>query len=235
MSGVFSGRMHNLWVDFRVRPDKLRLSYYKLASSREILRFGREYRKLLNNYFLYKSKLSGHATITKFIRANLMLGWLRRKYDARIVLLLRHPAAVAESKMRLGERDWDSNALLRPYRQCQSSLARELPNLGEILTHSLTVAAAHAVAWCIENVIPLRHADDHGYCVVFYEELVENADSEWKRIVDFLGLERTSGGFTCRVDSWMGRLGYADRSQIGDVLNLFGVEVYGVENPMPNT
>ena len=99
MDKVFSGVFKSLWANYRVRPDRLHLTYHQSGSLRHKLGFLKHnYKKLAIHYCRYhKVKFSN--LIVKFTRANLMLGWLSKNYSAKILLIVRHPGAVVHSKI----------------------------------------------------------------------------------------------------------------------------------------
>ncbi len=109
---VFAGDAKNDWINFRVRPDRLRLNIGVVKSPRKLYEWLRRRRKLARNVRTY-SKYRGARVLTKFIRANLLLPWMNNQFKARIAFIVRHPGAVIESKIRLGGDDWDPDTANR--------------------------------------------------------------------------------------------------------------------------
>lgn len=114
----------------------------------------------------FNRRLWTDARLIKDVRCNLMLGWIREKFpQIRIVFLLRHPCAVVSSRMKMG---WDAPLdvmLAQPTLICDELAGehgRDWP---------LDPFERQVHAWCIENLVPLRHLEPHEADVFFYEEL----------------------------------------------------------------
>jgi len=186
---VARGQFKSFWSDFRIRSDRLRLTRQSFSSKQDLGRYYRRWRSALGLYQRYRTAIRQPNVITKFIRANLMLGWIRRNFDARIVFLVRHPLAVVESQLRLGGADWNARPVLDHYRQDLGLRRYSGDRYGRYLEQELTPAQGFALAWCIENQIPMEQAQAKGYGIVFYERLRAEPDQEWKRVIDTLELK----------------------------------------------
>jgi hypothetical protein len=123
--------------------------------------------------------------IVKDVRICLMLRWVREKFPrVPIVFVLRHPCAVASSHSRLG---WSSE------RDLASML--EQPKLVEDVLgpHMDTIRGAarphekHAVLWCVNNLVVLRHFADGGLHVCYYEDLVEEPKAAVSELFEAVG------------------------------------------------
>jgi len=109
------------------------------------------------------------------------LGWLTRRYSPRVVLLLRHPAAIASSFERLG---WD------PCRHMTGRASADAPAQSPA-THDF---------WACNGRFQgraLRHARDAlakypDHCVVRYEDLCENPVRQLRQLYDFCELTWTA-------------------------------------------
>lgn len=132
-----------------------------------------------NRGFLFRRRL------IKAIRANLMLAWLADLVPPmRVVLIVRHPLAVAASWLRLG---WEADAL-ESLASCRALLddfpviadaAREVnlrdPLLGLVFQ------------WGVFHLVPLRQAPPDRVLVLRYEDLVSAPDEECRRLFRYLG------------------------------------------------
>lgn len=122
--------------------------------------------------------------LVKEIRANLMLAWLQAHFpEMRIVLLLRHPGAVAASRLRLGWGTALDEMLAQP------DLVDD--HLGAILAQGRPGAdplERQLWFWCIENLVPLRQFSPGSIHVACYEDLRRDPEAGFRRIFDFLGL-----------------------------------------------
>ena len=213
-----------------------------------------QYGRLIDHFFKYGSH-GGGPLIVKFIRANLMLGWIKQNYDARIVFITRHPAGVISSRLKLikksGSGDWGYHALLDRY-QRDNLLRMYYPFLNSDFPRSMEHMAGQTVIWCVENILPLAEAREKGYCVVFYEDLITDPNPQWERITQALGLEnqpnedaqsrpsqqasadmKTGSSPESRISSWKKHLTEDQLMQIDSVLKAFGVRVYDINQPMP--
>ncbi|MGD8817381.1 MAG: sulfotransferase, partial [Acidobacteriota bacterium] len=123
--------------------------------------------------------------LVKTIRANLMLDWIDRNFPAvPKILIVRHPCAVAVSRMRLG---WDTDEDIQPFldqpRLVDDFLAEHLPRVRSA-SH---IEEKHALIWSIHQMVPLAQLGPDRLHVVFYEDLVSDPDSTWERVFRWLG------------------------------------------------
>lgn len=183
--------------------------------------------------------------LVKDIRANLMLGWIKAAFpETPVILLLRHPCAVAASRMRLGWRD-NLEETMRQKDLVEDFLA---PFEAEIRA-AKTPFERHVFLWCIDNYVPLMQLAPDDAHLVFYEDLREDPADELRRISAFLardldgralrGLDRPSSlsfdGEVAPPDAWRETL---DREQIEratEILALFGLDVIYGESPRPDS
>lgn len=135
------------------------------------------------------SRLVYRKRLIKDIRANLMLGWLRRQFPSLpIVLLLRHPLAVASSQIRRG---WSPmiDSALEDLRAQEPLVADFLAPVLDLFDAPLSPLERAVLLWCVENRVALDQRDDSGAVVVFYERLVANPVPELERIFSELDLQ----------------------------------------------
>jgi hypothetical protein len=245
MVRALSGRLLGLWPDLRVRPDRFRFT--NLTRLRYIYGTGRSIAAGVHRYW----RQHGRPPLVKFIRANLMLGWLRQRFDARIVLLVRHPGGVVASTLKLGGPRWHHSSRLDVYRR-EPALAPWFARLQDVLGDEPSSVAAHTALWCIENAIPLEHASAWGFTPVYYERLLAGDDAEWEQTLAALALSnrpppelvvrpseqvsremRRSFFDESQIGRWMTRLEPEARAEMDRVLQAFGIKVYSMEEPMP--
>lgn len=186
----------------------------------------------------------------KFIRANLMIGWLKKTYDAPCFVLLRHPGAVVESKNRLPQWSWDFD-LQRLYEdervrsECLGGVTlQDLKGLSRV--------SGFALQWCIETKVALEQAAQSGIPVITYERLIAEPDVEWRRAADALNLaEVPSPKMLARpsqqaaevvkdrqydlefLSRWERRLTQQDKDVVQRYLDQFGLGVYSMSSPLP--
>lgn len=250
---IFAGAYHSIWTDYRVRPNRLLPDWKSFLSKGRAYVLFLEWQAATKRYAKYRKKVKSSLVLVKMIRANLMLGWLRENYDARIVFVVRHPGAVVESKMRIGGISWDPIPVLDFYRTA-GVLGEYASRFRDLLSEDLSQAEAHTLIWCIENLLPLEQSREQNFHLAFYEKLQRlDGEREWMRIIKVLGLEDSPYG-SAIVDrpsqqaasesskqrrgggnSWHDRIGSTDLEAIDRVLRVVGVSAYSAYDPMPVT
>ncbi len=249
----FSGTLRSVWTDYRVRPDRLRPRLKHITSLRELNWYVARLRKLARHYRRYRPTIGRPAVLVKAIRANLMLGWVQRRFGARILLVLRHPGAVVESQLRLGGDDWSPARNLERYRGDEALMAAYGDRYRALLDEDLSPAAGLTLVWCIQNQVPLAEQADSGCGVVYYERLFTEREREWGRAFDVLGVsgepdwskimrpsQQASGLSTkagtvdaSHLGRWLDAVSPSDLADIGAVLTALGVVDYAADEPLP--
>jgi len=221
-----------------LRPDDRREEY--LEPARRVLTGG------LRNFWTdrFNRKFVARRRLIKDIRANLLLGWMHANFpEMPIVLLLRHPCAVAASRLALGWRDNLSGTME------QEELVEDF--LGPV---EAEVRAArddferHVFLWCIENYVPLRQFRPGEIHLAFYENFLARPEDEVRRLLTFLSesfdghvyraLRRPSPlsrkGESPSMDAWRRSVTDSRLERAIEILALFGLDdVYGAE-ALPN-
>ena len=131
----------------------------------------------------FNNKLIARKRLIKDIRANLFLKWIKHHFpEIPIILLLRHPCVVANSRRKLKWNCHLDDLLSQP---------DLLTDYLQPFQHRLETAAdpfdKHVFMWCVENFIPLTQFSPGEILVVFYEHLCGNPREEIERIMAFLG------------------------------------------------
>jgi len=221
-----------------LRPDDRREEY--LLPARRILTG--ELRSPWTDRF--NRKRVARRRLIKDIRANLLLGWMSENFPGMpIVLLLRHPCAVAASRLALGWRDNLSETME------QEELVEDflLPVEAEI-RDARDSFERHVFSWCIENYVPLRQFGPREIHLSFYENFLVHPEEEVRRLFAFLGedfdgrvlramshpspLSREE--MSPSVDAWRRSVSDARLERAVEILGLFGLDrVYG-EGAMPD-
>jgi len=122
----------------------------------------------------FNKKIIVSSRLIKAIRANFLLPWIHKRYPGiPIIFLMRHPCAVAYSRIQLGWEASVSNIL------AQKSLMKCcLEPFANILSDELEEFERHILVWCVENYVPLTQMKTGSMHVVFYEDLVLQKDVE---------------------------------------------------------
>ncbi len=129
----------------------------------------------------YNSRHFARQRVIKDVHSNLRLAWLATQFpDFPIILLVRHPCAVAASRLRAGfptPNDRSLDVLLADQRLVEDHLLPFMDRLDRI-TGDFEREIAR---WCIETHVPLRQfvgLPNRGrISVFFYEELVGDTDA----------------------------------------------------------
>lgn len=119
----------------------------------------------------YNTKILSTQRLIKETRANLMLRWIVDRYpDIRMILIVRHPFAVAASMLKLG---WVIEPFV--YRN-QQELVEDYLSRFRDLTESLQTEYEKLIFhWCVQHHIIFDQFKEHkGLCVVHYEDLYNN-------------------------------------------------------------
>lgn len=249
----FCGRYHSLWADYRLIFKQFYPRPGDFRSPSSIYGKLRYYIQAKDYYLRYRGQRRYEGRIIKCVRANMMLGWLQENFQARIVFLVRHPAAVILSQMS-APRAWDPVRRLGRYRDDRRLLDQLDNRFRRLLYQPLDLVEAHTLSWCIENTIALRQAAERGIAIVFYEHLVVNGDVEWPRITAALALDnapdeelvtrpsqQTWGERLAdptllrRYASWKERIDQNTADRIQAVLNAVGVTIYNMGAALPTS
>ena len=149
--------------------------------------FSREFQSPWSARFAEGSVFDG--VLVKCIFSNLFLGWADRILpDVRKILLLRHPCAVAASKVSLSSQGWgwetqgarfpDRAGLREDYLLPHESLIRQVQE--DPFQH-------YVLCWAILNKVPLQQLRKDRLHVVFYERLCTEPERELRSLFVFLG------------------------------------------------
>jgi hypothetical protein len=178
--------------------------------------------------------------VIKEVRANLLLPWLEKHFPVRVLFLVRHPCAVVGSRLRLLKSDdgWamDPQAILS-----QSELMEDyLEPYRRAISSATSFVEKQAVLWCVENLLPLRHARERDWRVLSYEQCLSGGVTVLKRICRDFGLEWTDAshrthkrivsnpsGMTSLDGPWHQPLSRDAGEEVLSVCRAFGIELYG--------
>ncbi|MDQ3910405.1 MAG: sulfotransferase domain-containing protein [Actinomycetota bacterium] len=198
----------------------------------------------------FHSRFVSQRRLIKDIRANLMLGWIRANFpEMLMIFLLRHPCAVANSKIKLGWKP-DINDLLS-----QKELVGDfLEPFEDEMCSAKTDFEGHVFSWCVENYVPLAQLKRGEVYLAFYENLSENPKDEVGRLFAFMGKDFDESIFERMkkpsllsregsavlsgerlADSWRKHVTTAQLERTIEILGLFGLDAVYSEKPMPDT
>lgn len=255
MDSIFDGTIKSIWASVRVRPQRLFPPFRKLmtidgarTSARGMVRASRMWAE--------NRALQGRPKVIKFIRANLMIEWIRANYSHRAAIVVRHPCAVLSSVcQRSGAEEWAYPAikqLLSRYLEQPKLIEDRLKDKMSELESYDSLAKVHAAIWCIENADIVSKASVGKTHVAFYEHLADHDAAAWRSLADALSLEnapqpellvkpsqqasyvRRKGGLESQQQAgWQNKLTSEQIADVRTVINLFEVDAYSVDDPMP--
>lgn len=187
----------------------------------------------------------------KETHANLWIAWLHRRFPSvRIVMVVRHPFATAQSRRVKG---WPTR--LDPFFHQQQLLDDHLAPLEGVIRGARGDFEQHVANWCVQHYVPFRQLQRNDVHVLFYEDLCVNAESALREACAFLGRPYRASAlttlqepsFTARrdspirtgaaqlVDEWRHKVSDAERAAGMALLHAFGLDrVYG-DDAMPLT
>lgn len=123
--------------------------------------------------------------LIKDVRTNLMLGWLKRHFPPmRLVLLLRHPCAVAHSKTKT--RGWPDRIDLML--EQDDLVSDHLQPYEDVMRSATDPFDKQIMAWCVENLVPLRQLRAGDVHVVFYERVCRSPQQEIHDLFGYLNI-----------------------------------------------
>lgn len=189
--------------------------------------------------------LAGTRLVVKAIRSNLMLGWLTRNFDVRVVLLVRHPCATVASQIG---RAWGTKRnVVEVFLRQPALRADHLRDDLETLTPEVldTPVKRLAARWAIETRVALREAERNPRVLpVTYEDLLQEPQPWLERIFAFLDWTLSPGDWRAvlarhrasaegalpvaqRLERWRMRLPEAEAEDVLRVVRSLGVDLYG--------
>jgi len=189
--------------------------------------------------------------IIKETHANLWIAWLHRRYPSvRIVMVVRHPFAVAHSR-----RMQNRATHLEPYLNQPHLLADYLAPFAEVIRGARGDFEQHVANWCVQHYVPFRQFRRGDVHVLYYEDLCLDADRALRDACAFLGrpydvsalTSLWKPSFTARkdspirtgvtqlIDEWRQKVTADERAAGLSLLRAFSLDrVYG-EEPEPLT
>jgi sulfotransferase family protein len=132
----------------------------------------------------HNRKLICGRRIVKEVRGNLILRWLYRHFSGMpLVLIVRHPLAVAASRLATDE-DVDLQAAFLDQPQLVEDHLQPFINT---MRSCGSPFERHIAAWCIENGVPLAQFAPGELCVVSYERLCVEPEETLREVFAHVG------------------------------------------------
>lgn len=123
--------------------------------------------------------------LIKEIHANLILKWLHAHYpETPLLLLLRHPCAVAYSQRSL--RIVITHDELRRFLDQPELMADHLEPFRGLIRETTDEFGILVLLWCLENYVPLRQFRPGEAMVLFYEQLRVEPEAYLRPILEWV-------------------------------------------------
>lgn len=176
----FHSKKNELIINWRyrqyIRPDN---KSHKLLYAADRILSG----NIRNNWVdRFNKKFIANKRLIKDIRISLFLKWINVNFpEIPIILLIRHPCAVASSKILL---EWDDH--LDEFMSQDDLVLDYLSPFKNNILKAENKFEKHIYTWCIENYIPLCQFNSNEILLIFYENLCTKFDTEIDKIFSFL-------------------------------------------------
>ncbi|MFK8031695.1 MAG: hypothetical protein AB8G18_15770 [Gammaproteobacteria bacterium] len=246
------GQAPGIWSDYRVRPDRLVPRPSSFSSLTAFKQYLAHWLALKNNSRKFREQKKFSNSIIKVIRANLMLSWLADQPHSKIAFVIRHPAAVVESQLRLGN-DWNAKRIAAFYNNDIRLNERLGIDWAVLCSKTQNDAELFTLIWCLENVLPLQECGTHErVAFICFEHLATGDHNAWERLLSAFDLNvmpdarliaKPSQQASANMDqaeskaqylaSSLGRLSDENRTSIQTILDRVGVEFYNTTSMEP--
>lgn len=187
----------------------------------------------------------------KEVRANLWLKWLHGRFpEMPIVLLLRHPIATVNSRMKRG----NSNYFARLFDEPELIADHLTPFRDEMeRLRGASDFEQRIFSWCVDHYVPLRQCSPGDLHLTYYEHFAETPETEIASLFKYVNVEYGDDVFSfvkrpsavARKDAaintgksvvaqWREEISAQDIAKAMRILALFGLEKLYNEGPMPD-
>ena len=250
-SRYFHEEFHSLWADYRLERVRLLPRPRELLLPGRLSRTGSYWKTAGRNFLRYRPGRRHAGRLVKCVRANMMLGWLKKNFRARIVFLVRHPGAVVASQLR-SLQAWRPERTVERYRQDAPLVDTLAAPVRERLFAELSDPEALTLSWCIENGQALQQAARHGIPIVWYEHLVRAGLPEWERILAALELaelpaesliarpsqqamgdKAADEALVRQYGAWTREIDRQTAARMQDLLEVCGITYYRMDSLLP--
>jgi hypothetical protein len=248
---VGAGRGPRLWTQYRQQTRWLFPPPARFSTRQDMVRVARHWLKFLSEIPRMTRDGFRRDALVKCIRANLMLPWIARHLECRVILVMRHPGAVVESELRGG---WTAAYAIERYRADPTLHRLTGGRYREMLSRQLGPVESLALRWVIENQWVAESAQLSGVPVFHYESLRSSERSEWARLCSALGVARVpevsslmrpsqqSGAGRTMIPielsespRWMRALTDLQKEQVSSVIEAVGLDTYSMSEALPRS
>jgi Sulfotransferase domain len=197
----------------------------------------------------YNTRRIAHQRLIKDIRINLLLKWIHSNFPSiPIILLFRHPCAVANSRIKQGWKPYTEDLL------AQEELMEDYLNpLRQEIEKAESDFEKHIFLWCIENYVPLRQFKPGEIYLAFYEDFILDPWQEISKLFAFLGRDfdetvltnvgklAVSGGKSHlppsqrdMLNEWKANISEKQAARAVEIMGLFGLDGIYTQDALPD-
>lgn len=196
----------------------------------------------------YNSNFVAKRRLIKDIRAHFLLKWIKQNFlEIPIILLIRHPCAVANSKLKL---KWDTH--LNDFLTQEELMLDFLNPFKREIERAKDLFDKHIFMWCIENYVPINQFSKGEILLIFYENLCSNPQEEIESIFSFIGKKFSPQSLsyvhkpstesrkesaiisgTDLVDSWRREISDKEIARAQEICSIFGMQAIYGEGSLP--
>jgi hypothetical protein len=226
-----------------MRPDEEDPAFFQLARAIVTGRMRHRWTERFNTRFI------AHQRLIKEDFGNLMLKWLHGSFPGMpLILLLRHPCAVALSYVTHG-----FQGAVGPLLEQEKLVEDFLHPYEEDIRRARDTFERAVFLWCVETLVPLRQLRPEEVHVVFYENMVREPVSEVEKLFGYLGKraedidiskltrpsltarKASSAAWTGedRVHAWQNKVTEAQRQRAAEIVESFGLDRIYTDEPLP--
>ena len=229
-----------------LRDDNREIEYLEPV---ELILAGRVRSKWIDRF---NGKVAPKKRLVKDIRVNLLLKWMRSNFlQMPMILLLRHPCAVAHSRVRL---NWETPFegflsqpdLMDDYLEPFKDMIVDIDNGDNEFEKAILL-------WCIETYVPIKQFGEDDIQIVFYEHLCTEPIAELTKLFRFLKtqydntVERYIGRASSMatpesavikgqglIDGWRESLNERQVQRAMEMVSVFGLDNIYSSGSLPN-
>lgn len=139
----------------------------------------------------YNKKIFPKRRLIKDIRINFLLKWIKTNFPGiPLIFMLRHPFAVACSRIRLGWKNHLNNLFE------QKNLVEDfLYKFNDIICEDMGEFEKQIMMWCIENYVPITYLRADEIFILCYENLYSDPVREIRCLFNYLNLSVSESVF----------------------------------------
>ncbi|MEW6428226.1 MAG: hypothetical protein AB1568_09360 [Thermodesulfobacteriota bacterium] len=180
--------------------------------------------------------------VVKFVRANLLLGWLTQNFPIKPpALIIRHPCAIIASQLH---KEW-----VPPKRMLLSNpFFANAPKLKQMCEHLDQPEELLTLKWCMRYYAPLSTPAPYPFHLMTYEGLVRDGEEEIQKLFSIWGMSPAKESFACLLQpsktvtgisqiirgsdplsGWNKRLSDDQVKRVLEVVRMFNLDFYTKE------